>query len=76
MDAKLVEEIAKLRPPTPPRPDGFGVTVDEYAEAQGIGRGVAVRVLGELQKAGVLTVQIMLQNGRAARVYSKPKTKI
>ena len=76
MDTKLVEEIAKLRPPTPARPDGFGVTVDEYAEAQGIGRGVAIRTLRDLQKGGILTVQMMIQNGRAARVYSKAKTKV
>jgi len=59
------------------RPEGFGITVQEYMEEEGITEGPARRVLKGLVKSGVMEMKKMTLPGKAGSyscVYYRPES--
>lgn len=59
--------------PILPRPDGFGITVKEYATQKGCGEEISRRLLEKAVKDGVLAKKQMTNGmGSSPYVYYKP----
>ena len=69
----LLDFIKQHAPePRKPRPDGFGVTIKEYAAHEGISEDAARKVLSELVAAGLLEMHPMVSGRAAPNVYARP----
>ena len=55
----------------PLRPEGFGITAQEYMEKSHVGYDAAKRLLNGLVKIGKLKKQVMIQNCRPYNVFYK-----
>jgi hypothetical protein len=74
MDVTLLKELDEVIRPTPMRPDGYGFTLDEYAEYNHCSRGAAEKVLTNLLESGVLAVTTMQMPGKSKiNVYHRPR---
>jgi len=59
--------------PILPRPDGFGITVKEYAEKKGCGDDIARKMLEKAVKSGLLEKKQMVNGtGTTPFIYYKP----
>lgn len=79
MDKILLGEIKQRHIPKKMRPADYGITIKEYAKAQGISEDMASKGLNELVSAGFLLCETdWIWNGKAAQIYvradkGKPK---
>lgn len=80
MDVELLDYISEnTEPPTPERPEGFGITVREYATEKCGGREhIAREILDKCVEDGILEKIKMRQQGKGtgavALIYYKPGT--
>lgn len=72
--ASLIELLDnKVGEPILPRPDGFGITVKEYADKKGCGEEISRRLLEKAVRDGVLVKKQMTNGlGSSPYVYYKP----
>jgi hypothetical protein len=70
----IEDEMASAGIETPSgRPDGFGVTVREYATSKNVSAEVARRILDRAVKEGILgMVKLQLGPGSLTSVYARP----
>ena len=49
------------------RPDGFGITVEEFCDLKGVSREIARKALNQLVKEGLLKSELMVLPGKQGR---------
>ena len=72
MDESLIKEIATHDKTPKRRPDGFGVTYNEYCKSQNIKRDMSRRLLLDLEEAGLLESREMIHNSSRVVVFARP----
>jgi hypothetical protein len=72
---ELLEYITQEAHIIPRRPEGFGVTIEEFKDYAGIGFREAKRKLEELVKSGKLQSQTMRHVRHISTIYFEPKKK-
>lgn len=73
MDLKLLQELTDYVP-IPKRPDGFGITIIEFAEANHCSVTQARTMLQKAVEDGILAVHMMVTPDKSAKtaVYHRP----